>query len=520
MSQNPFARAVMQPTPDAVTENGLPAFSSTSNPLVDLYFQAVRNIDEHRLAALLNNAWAYDALATLRLIFQMRDCRGGKGDRRTFHLAFTWLTTNHLQVAVKNIKLLPEYGYWKDVVSLFSSSSIGVSNAAVNLYTHALQIEKDRLAFKYAPRPGKSLKVEAKILRHALGMNEKEYRKFLKEGTEVVEQLMCEHEVVEGKGQYDVASGRMLPSREVVLTGWSKINYPSVPSVAMKRYTTSKKKQGYVPSFARHDAERFSAFLESVQKGEVRIKAGQLYPYELTKQYTSSYNPSQNAVVDAQWAELVRITKEAGFLGKAIPAVDVSGSMCTNVAEGVQAIDISKSLGLLISEVTHEAWRNIMISFSDNPMFYECKGTTLYDRCKELKKFEQYEGYSTNFLAVFRQILARAKKFNLTQEDMPEMVIALSDCQFNNDSYMGRESAVDIIKKEYAAASYKPPVLIFWNLNGRYNNFPSASEEPGVIMLSGFSPSALQMLLTSGEINPARVVEELVNSERYAAVTL
>lgn len=514
---NSFIKAVTQPEPDTCTENGLPAFSSSTSPLVDLYYQSVRNIEKNRLETLLEKAWEYNPLATVKLIFQMRDCRNGKGDRDSFHLAYQWLIKNHLPTARKNLELVPEYGYCKDLIKFFQKEHIG--DLAVAIYAQAL-LENNRLAFKYAPRPGKAFKVEAKILRQALGKSEKEYRQFLKAGTEVVEQLMCEHEVVEGAPAFDTATGTLRPAREVRLTGWSKIHYPSVPSKAMKKYSTGKK-SGYSPSFARHDPERFSQFLQDVKNGKVSIKAGQLYPYELSGQYTRCcYDPEQNAVTDLQWSALVEQTKKLGFMSKAIPAVDVSGSMGTyKISKDLTAMDVAKSLGLLISEVTHEAWRDILISFSSNPFFFECKGDNLYERCQKLNEFSEYEGYSTNFLAVFRTILRKAKKSQLTQAEMPEMIIALSDCQFN-DSYMGNETAVDTIKREYADAGYVPPILVFWNLNGGYNNYPATSMEPGVIMLSGFSPSALQHLLTKGTINPEIVVNEIINSPRYEAVTV
>ena len=472
-------------SPDTTTKNNLPAYSQSNSALVDLYYRMIRNVPKKDLTELLHKAWQSNPLGTVKLIFQARDCRGGKGDKDSFKLAFNWLIENHTETAAINLHLLPEYGYWKDLITYFKNESPDFALLAVTIYKEALD-SGNRLAFKYAPRTGKSLDWAAKILRKALRLTEQQYRKFLKEGTTVVESQMCSNQ-------------------------WDEIKYSSVPSKAHKNYKTA---------FSKHSEERYNQYLAEVTEGKTDIKAGQLYPYELLREYSKKYHPTQNKTTDLQWSELVARVKTSGMLSAALPVVDVSGSMCTEVAKGVQAIEISKALGLLISEVVAPPWNNLLVNFSREPIFFELKGTTLFDRYKELKAFERYEGYDTNFLAVFKLILARAKDHKLAQKDLPRIVIALSDCQFNDSYLNNNQSAQQIIKDLYEAEGYEPPVLVFWNLNGSYNNFPATSQEGNVILLSGFSPSALTYLLTKGLITPEAIVIDIINSPRYAAITV
>ena len=102
-------------------------------------------------------------------------------------------------------------------------------------------------------------------------MSEKTYRKYLTLGTlrtgKTVESQMCQNQ-------------------------WSEIRYPSVPSVAMKIY--GKK------AFPRHDETRFKQFLADVMSGKETIKAGQLYPYQLTVGYKE-----YSDVREAQWQTLL-----------------------------------------------------------------------------------------------------------------------------------------------------------------------------------------------------------------------
>jgi hypothetical protein len=142
-------------------------------------------------------------------------------------------------------------------------------------------------------------------------------------------------------------------------------------------------------------------------------------------------------------------------------------------------------------------------------------------------KFAQLQqanwGGSTNIQATFELILNLAKKNNSPQEDMPEIVVILSDMQFNQASGDHfNESALDMIKRKYAEAGYKCPGLVFWNLNGEYGNSPSSKEEQGVVMVSGFSPTIMKAVLACDfdKISPEAMMLEVLMSDRYAEVVV
>ena len=71
-----------------------------------------------------------------------------------------------------------------------------------------------------------------------------------------------------------------------------------------------------------------------------------------------------------------------------------------------------------------------------------------------------------------------------------------------------------MIKKQWAAAGYKMPKVIFWNLNARQNRIPAIGE--GFSYVSGFSPSMIECIL-SGKDGYDLMLEKLM-SKRYAAV--
>ena len=73
------------------------------------------------------------------------------------------------------------------------------------------------------------------------------------------------------------------------------------------------------------------------------------------------------------------------------------------------------------------------------------------------------------------------------------------------------------IEKQFKDAGYKLPKLVFWNLMSRNLAIPMISNENGVALLSGFSPSAIKMGL-SGSTNPYDALVDILNSPRYELV--
>jgi hypothetical protein len=76
------------------------------------------------------------------------------------------------------------------------------------------------------------------------------------------------------------------------------------------------------------------------------------------------------------------------------------------------------------------------------------------------------------------------------------------------------ETLMEGIAKKWAAAGYKVPSLVFWNLDARQNNIPAIGD--GFSYVSGFSPVMIETIL-SGKDGIDLMLAKL-NSERYAAV--
>lgn len=468
-------------TKNTLTENGMVTNSSSLNECVNLFFQigAMRGQDKTRLINMFIKAYEEDSLTAMKILFWVRDIRGGAGERQIFKDIIIYLANTRTEMMRKNLGLISEFGRWDDLLSLFGTP---LQNDALFLISDALK-EGNGLVAKWLPRPNvnnREKKKQANILRIFLKLTPGAYRKMIAELSSTVEQLMCANE-------------------------FGKINYSHVPSKAMS---------DYMRAFGKRDGERFTSFIESVKKGDVKINAGAVYPYDIVKNL--KFGNSDGA--DAQWHSLPNYLENnnESFL----PVVDVSGSMECPAGNNpnVTCMDVAISLGLYISERNEGAFKDSFITFSERPELQVLKGF-LSERHRQLANADW--GMSTNIERVFTTILNSAVSNNVPQSEMPTMVLILSDMEFNQGtSGNWDKSAQEIFESKYAEAGYKIPKIVYWNIQSRNSNFPVQFNKEGVGLVSGFSPSLLTSVLSGKDLTPYSMMMEVINSERYSVVTV
>lgn len=468
-------------TKNTLTENGMVTNSSSLNDCVNLFFQigAMRGQDKTRLVNMFVKAYEEDSLTAMKILFWARDVRGGAGERQIFKDIVRYLATSRTESMRKNLSLVSEYGRWDDLLSLIGTP---LENDALTLISDALK-NGNSLAAKWMPRPNvnnREKKRQASALRKFLKLTPGLYRKMLAELSTTVEQLMCSNQ-------------------------FGEINYSHVPSKAMS---------DYMRAFGKRDYVRFSEYIESVKKGDVKINAGAVYPYDIVKNL--KYGNSNGA--DVQWNALPNYLENNNE--QFMPVVDVSGSMTCSAGNNpnVTCLDVAISLGLYISERNEGAFKDTFMTFSDRPQLQVLKGS-LSERYKQLSRADWK--MSTNIEAVFSKILKSAVDNNVPQSEMPTMIIILSDMEFNEGtSGNWNKTAQEIFESKYSEAGYKMPKIVYWNINARNSNFPVQFNKEGVGLVSGFSPSLLTSVLSGKDLTPYSMMMEVVSSERYAPVTV
>ena len=114
------------------TENNAVTYSTSLQPLLDLFYA----VKEKSAAALIRehlaSAWNVDALKALKLVFFLRDVRDGKGCNEEFYTAAQWLLKSHPDTFKYNVvQFCPRFGYWKDLLELLVRECLGDERLAM-----------------------------------------------------------------------------------------------------------------------------------------------------------------------------------------------------------------------------------------------------------------------------------------------------------------------------------------------------------------------------------------------------
>lgn len=461
---------------DARTTNGMKARKSTANAVVDLFYNAGASRGKNIVPAFAA-AMAENRELALRVAAWLRDVRGGAGERESFRSIMRYLEKNDVEAAKAILTKVPELGRWDDI---FVFESDVMKSAAFTMLGDALRA-KNGLAAKWTPRQGKL----AAEIRQYFGMSPKFYRKSLVEMTKVVETQMCAKE-------------------------WDSINFSHVPSVAASRYKKAFNRN--TPSYA--------AYVASLVKGdnpEVKVNAGAVYPYDVLKGRIGGYmkfDKTESDLIQKQWEALPNFVGDANIL----PLVDVSGSMSCPAGghgskSGVTCMEVAVSLGLYLADKNEGKFKDTFLTFSDKPELLNLKGNI---NQKIDQMVSSSWGMSTNLHKAFERILDVAVKGGVPQEEMPAMVLILSDMQFNA-CVRHDDSAMQMIARKYAEAGYTLPKVVFWNLNAAYGNAPVKFDTSGTALVSGFSPAVVKPLL-AGDLEtftPESVMLKTIMDDRY-----
>lgn len=448
---------------NSVTDNGALTHSTSLSYCLDMFFLAgaSRNMSESHIIRLFELAYGENPELAVKILFWARDVRGGAGERRFFQVIMKHIHATYPDVADQLAIHIPEYGYWKDVLATEKPNRNNL-----DWLSRKLVEEKDSLLAKWFPRKGPWFVAMHKYL----VMTPKEFRTMLVKLTKVVETQMCAKQ-------------------------WSSINYSHVPSLAMNRYRNA---------FFGHDNARMTQYVQDVLDGKAKINAAAIFPHQL---YQAAKRSDNMAAIEAQWNALPNYMADS--TERILPVCDVSGSM-----EGTP-MDVSVSLGLYISERNRGIFKDAFITFSENPEMNYLHGT-FAQRMRQLEKADW--GMSTNLQAVFQLILRAAIQNQLPESEMPTKLLIISDMEFNNAD--SGKTNLDAIRDIYSAKGYKMPQIVFWNVRGRTGNVPAQTNDNGVGLVSGFSPSILKSILKGEIYSPQQLMWDTVMSDRYKRIRI
>ncbi len=482
------------------TLNGAKTHRSTGSACLDFFAVAGgmryrRPADQIRL---FDRAYIETPELAMKLLFHLRDIRGGMGERKLFrtllrHVAFSWPES-----ARKNTEYIAEFGRWDDVLCLLNTPA---KIQAVEVIKK--QLEEDEAALrrrkageedahisllaKWLPSDNASSprtrKTAARLI-SSLGMDQRSYRRLV---TSLRARI----------GLTECQLTRKTPE---------KINYEAVPAQAMLKYRNA---------FQRSDGLRFGIYLAEAERSDKLIHAETLFPYEVlrpffNKGYWCSSEPEGMDVLEQLWNNL------PGTIGNvnAISVVDTSGSMYFSKGPLTPAL-ISQAMGLYCAERCEGLFHNHLITFESSPHLVEIHGATLRDKLRYIRTLPW--GGSTNLEAVFYLILTAAVNSGAKQKELPRVIYIFSDMEFNYCMRNANKTVYENARKIFEACGYDMPAVVFHNVNSWQMQTPVTAHTKGTALTSGAGTHALAHKF-DGNITPMDHMLRVLNSDRYAMI--
>ncbi|MBR6162828.1 DUF2828 family protein [bacterium] len=471
------------------TLNGATTYISSGKFCLDLFSSigALRNCSEKEILKRFHRAFCEDKNLAMKILFYARDIRGGLGERKVFRTIIKNLPRTSHNALVKNIKNIPEYGRYDDLLELMDTSCKKevvefireqLKNDIANIETDKVSLLAKWLPSVNATNP-QTVKL-AKRLAQCLNMSEKEYRQTLSK-------LRAKIKIIENN----------LREKDY------SFDYSKQPSKAMFKYKKA---------FIRNDKERYEEFLNKVQSGETKMNTKTLYPYDIVRPivHSTMMTESVQKAVETAWNSLPNYTKDEN----ALVLLDTSGSMY--YGGNPKPVDVAMALTIYFSERCKGKFANHFIMFSKTPQLIEIKGENLYQKVKYCMSFNQIA--NTDLMKVFKLILKTAVKYNLPQEEMPEKLYIISDMEFDEGFTNADLTNFEYAKKLFQRKHYKLPKIVFWNVNSWQQQVPVKENEQGAVLVSGCTPKIFEMVM-EGETSPYKFMLDTLNNERYEKIS-
>lgn len=388
-----------------VTLNGSPTFSSSLNKNLDLFALggASRKWDSLAIEELFGEAFREDPETALRNLVHLRNIRqGGLGERRVFRESLKYLSSvNATSILAGLVSYIPYLGRWDDVVYLFSvTKDENLKRKIASMIKEQLRHDLDSrgeskqisLLAKWLPSVNTSSKETRRVARELI--------KYMFDGYSPHKEKLYRKMLSLLRDYLNVVEVRMTAKE------YNKIDFSQVPSLASIRYRNA---------FYRNDPERYSKYLDKLESGKTKVNASVVYPYQIVQAYDVT---NIDVLLENAWKSLPDYIGDSNE--RAIVVADTSGSMLGT------PMNVAISLAIYCAQRLKGEFHGKYISFSAKPTL-----NTVYDDetlCESIRRVYKTDwGLNTDINKVFSLILDTAIKHNMTQDELPNKIIIISD---------------------------------------------------------------------------------------------
>ena len=530
-----------------VGAKGSDVYDNTGDARVDLSVRLVRGADGEDLAARIRTVAALDLADAFVMAFHSRNVRGGKGERQVFQDLYTELLAAYPELARDLLDLVPHYGSWRDLFGFFLSRAI--DDRISDLIKAQLKADLETpvgqsisLLAKWMPREGSANDALAKRLAGhlfpevvtSLGTSSarKQYRQLiagLNRRLDTVETHMC-------------------------ASDWAAIKPAGVPGRAGKLYARAflnlKGTSGddvRCPADADRVAcaEHFKEHFAKAAAGKATVHGSKtVFPHEIVKKArTSGLATSERDQLTAVWSSMLGDLMAGGGLGDGIIMSDFSGSMQSAGTQGDTPYWVSMALGILGSQACSPAFRGRLMTFDSTPTWHTFPSNDLFE-CLATINSRVSQGTSTDFQAAMDLILKDLKAARVRPGQEPKFLLVLTDMnwdqacasngisEFTGNTYRHHfktkpwTTHLEMIRESFKRAgedmhgpggALTPPQIVIWNLAANPTDMHATANEPGVSLLSGWSPTQFRILQKEGprSITPLETLRIELDDPQY-----
>lgn len=496
------------------------------------------------------------------LAFQVRDIRGGRGERQLFYTMLSNLYLKYPSLVLELIKLVPDYGSWMDVFKLMGYISNLDHRAQIKELIRKQVLEdesavatnqKPSLLGKWLPREGNKYSALAKELaQHFWEHDERSFRKSInimgsyRKRCAALNKALETVEVLECSNQWDKINPAKVPARAMQNKMAAYLN--EMPEGTENSLTIWRKQNDPVRMNCR---ENFKTFFLKAAEGEVPVSSN-MYPHELVQKMFES-EPGEidkRNAWNAVWDSIVD-NLSVGALGSSIAMCDFSGSMRKG-SNGSVPYFVSIAMGILTATLNTGPFKNMFMSFDSTPMWQTIPPNGTLSQSVRAINYGLGQGCGTDFQKAMDLVLETLKAHRVKPCDVPKNLIVITDMGFDEArSYnrhptnpYGHNTYRDIVKTEQwqthvqmirqgfktagedlwgpieagGLGGWTAPRIVIWNVSGtNTSDYHARADEDGVLLLSGWSPSLFKSIF-KGRSTMNLGLKEQLNDPRYDPV--
>lgn len=473
------------------------------NALLDFYAKAgfLREEKNEEIINIFMAAYEKDPVSAMKLLFYTRDKEEGLGERRVFRVVLNQLGKINSSYLKVNISLIPIFGRWDDLYSLFDTALQGDAIRLIRKQIGLdLKLETPSTLAKWLKSENassKETKTLARKTRLALDLTSKEYRVLLSNLRKRVN--IVESSISEGK--------------------WDEVKYGDISSGSMHKY---------YKAFLKHDRQRYIDYLnvldsDKIETAGLAINPKSYFPYDLLEGILKDSAEFSKSYFCDLWKDMPSYTENIGE--DTLVCLGLSHTS-SNRKYKIPAYCGGIGTILYLLDKNSGAYREHIITMNPKPNLIKVKGDTLLERIKEVEESSLTK--EVNVEIALDLVLFAAIKNNINKNKMPKRLLFILDdrCKLTylnckNDSkktHFLHEDQYEKFKNKWALSGYEMPEICFWRIDGYRDNSNIIVDSNNFKYVSGYSNEIFKSVISGDQIYSEVLLDKILLSLRYNSI--